>query len=236
MGTAGPAGVPGGLARPAGPGGGPPPTGWGGPGWASGPPPASNRRGTPRWVIPLAVVLVVAIGAGSAGLVLLRRSDDGPAGAVRSYLTDVRSAQYDAAYGRLCGSVRNGRSAAEFGVIMRAFDGIRGGVAAFAVRGVQTRHPSAAQTVRDVQVDVQRSRGSTSRESYEVGKENGDYCLLTPGAPFTSDASGDGGTDPRSGPFDRQPGSGGPGGSGGSGGGSGGSSGGLTDDPPARAA
>jgi hypothetical protein len=94
-------------------------------------------------VLPVVVVLVVAIGAGSAGLILLRRSDDGPASAVRSYLADVQATQYDAAYGRLCGSVRGGRSAAQFGVIMRAFDGIRGNVAAFAVRDVQTRHPTA---------------------------------------------------------------------------------------------
>lgn len=178
-------------------------------------------------MLPVVVVLVVAIGAGSAGLILLRRSDDGPASAVRSYLADVQATQYDAAYGRLCGSVRGGRSAAQFGVIMRAFDGIRGNVAAFAVRDVQTRHPTAAQTVREVEVDVQRSRGSTSRESYEVGKEDGSYCLLTPGAPFTAGTSGSGGTDPGSGPFGRLPGSGGSGG---------GSGGGLGDDPPARAA
>lgn len=158
---------------------------------------SAPRRPT-RWIVPLVIVLVVAVGAGAAGVLVLSRSDKGPANAVRSYLADVRAARYDAAYGRLCATVRGTRSQGEYSTIMRAFDGVRGTVASYAVRTVQTVHPSAAETVRTVQVDVQRSSGSASRESYDVHRESGGYCLLTFGPPF-SVGSGDGpgsGTDP----------------------------------------
>ncbi|WP_235489190.1 hypothetical protein [Frankia sp. AvcI1] len=190
-----------------------------------GPSGAPPRRGPARWLIPLVLVLAVAVGAGGTGLVLLSRSDDGPASAVRSYLGDVRAGHYDAAYDRLCSSVRGNRSSTEYTILMRALDGISGGVASFAVRGVQTRHPAAAQTIREVQVDVRRGDDPASRESYQVGRESGGYCLLTPGAPFTAGAGGGtpGGQPP--GPFGGlpgAPGSGTPGGGGLSGGGAGG--------------
>ncbi|MCK9878074.1 hypothetical protein MXD59_20250 [Frankia sp. Ag45/Mut15] len=174
--------------------------------------------------MPLAIVLALAVGAGAVGVLVLSGSDKGPASAVRSYLADVRAARYDAAYGRLCATVRGTRSQREYSTIMRAFDGVRGTVASYAVRTVQTVHPSAAETVREVQVDVQRSGGSASRESYDVHKESGGYCLLTAGSPFSL---GSGGGPPDTG---GSGGSGGPGtgtdpfGGGGSGGGSGGQS------------
>ncbi|KQM03020.1 hypothetical protein FF86_105031 [Frankia sp. CpI1-P] len=256
------------MVAPAGPPSGPgsPPHGWGGPVWPGGPagpparpPGAPPRRGPARWLIPLVLVLAVAVGAGGTGIVLLTRSDNGPAEAVRSYLGDVRAGHYDAAYDRLCSSVRGNRSAVEYTILMRALDGISGGIASFAVRGVQTRHPAAAQTIREVQVDIRRGDDSASRESYQVGRESGGYCLLTPGAPFTAGAGGGTADGQPPGPFGGLPdipgsggssgglggGSGGDGsGGGGSGGGSGGGDsgggsgrGGLGDgNPPARAA
>jgi hypothetical protein len=185
----------------------------------------------------------VAVGAGGTAIFLLVRSNDGPADAVRSYLTDVRAGHYDAAYDRLCGSVRGDRSATEYAILMRALDGIRGGVASFAVRGVQTRHSVAARTIWEVQVDIRRGDDPPSRESYQVGRESGGYCLLTPGAPFTAGAVG-GTPDMRPpGPFGGLPDAPGGGASGGGGGGTGGGPsggsgrGGLSDgNPPARAA
>ncbi|WP_261563200.1 hypothetical protein, partial [Frankia tisae] len=217
--------------------------GWGGPVWAAGPPAGPPRRGPVRWLIPLVLVLAMAAGAGGTGVFLLVRSDDGPAEAVRSYLTDVRAGRYDAAYDRLCSSVRGNRSATEYTIIMRALDGISGGIASFAVRGMQTRHAVAAETVREVQVDVQRGDDPTSRESYQVGRESGDYCLLTPGAPFTAGAGGGTlGVQPP-GPFGGLPdipddGSGGGGSRGGGGSGGGGAGRGGLDGggPPGRAA
>ncbi len=228
--VAGPGGrfVPPGFAGPA--------AGWGGPGWSGGPPP---RRAATRWLVPLAIVLAVAVGAGAIGVVLLGRSGDGSKSAVRSYLTDVRAGRYDTAYARLCDSVRSRRSAAEYGVIMRAFDGVRGNVAQFSVLGVQVVHPTAAQTVREVQVTVQRGQTAASRESYEVGKESGGYCLLTPGAPFTGSGAGAGPGQQQPGPFSGGGGSGGGGGGGGGrggGGSGGGGSGGSGDSEPARPA
>ncbi|MCK9896549.1 hypothetical protein [Frankia sp. AgB32] len=213
---------PGGHVAPPGFGG--PAAGWGGPGWTGGPPPPPRRAAT-RWLVPLALVLAVAVGAGALGVVLLGRSGDGSKSAVRSYLTDVRAGRYDAAYGRLCDSVRSRRSAAEYAVIMRAFDGVRGNVARFSVLSVQTVHPTAAQTVREVQVTVQRGQTAASQESYEVGKESGGYCVLTPGAPFTGSGADAGSGQQQPGPF-----------SGGGGGGSGGTEGGLGDSEPARPA
>jgi hypothetical protein len=166
------------------------------------------RRGTAHWLVPLAVVLAAAVGVGTLGVFLVGRSGGGPASAVRNYLGDVRAGRYDAAYDRLCGSVRSARSATEYGIIMRAFDGVRGGVEGFSVLGVQTVHPTAAETVREVTVDVQRGQGAASRESYEVGRESGNYCLLTPGAPFSGSVAG--GQQPS--PFGGHPGSGGSGG------------------------
>ncbi|MCL9796218.1 hypothetical protein MXD58_018295, partial [Frankia sp. AgKG'84/4] len=192
-------------------------------------PPAPPRRAATRWLVPLAIVLAVAVSAGAIGVVLLGRSGDGSKSAVRSYLTDVRAGRYDTAYARLCDSVRSRRSAAEYGVIMRAFDGVRGNVARFSVLGVQVVHPTAAQTVREVQVTVQRGQTAASQESYEVGKESGGYCLLTPGAPFTGSGAG-------AGPGPQQPDPFSGGGRGGGGGSGGGGSGGSGDSEPARPA
>jgi hypothetical protein len=150
------------------------------------------------------------IGAGGTGLVLLFRSADGPSDAVRNYLSDVRDAHYGAAYARLCGSVR----------------------------GVRLHRQTGVPTTREVQVDLQRATASVGRVTYQVGKENGKYCILTTDALFSRTFPDDPGASP-SDPFGDLPGGGGgAGGRGGAGGGGsdGGGSGSANDGPPVRTA
>ncbi|WP_134350920.1 hypothetical protein [Frankia sp. B2] len=196
-----------------------PPISWGGPGWPGGPP--APRRSRARWLIPLVLVLALLTGAGGTGLFLLLRSTDGPANAVRAYLMEVRDSRYEAAYVRLCPSVQERRPASEFAIIMRALDDVQGGIASFAVRRVQIHRSVGSPTVREVQVDVRRGSAAASHETYQVGKESGSYCLLTPGAPFSLDPS----LPPdlqQPGPFDDSPGDG--------------RRGGGDDEPPVRTA
>ncbi|WP_462187655.1 MULTISPECIES: hypothetical protein [unclassified Frankia] len=160
----------------------------GGPGWPGGPP-APRRSRAARWLIPLVLVLALLAGAGGTGLFLFFRSANGPADAVRAYLTEVSDSRYEAAYARLCPSVQERRPASEFAIIMRALDDVQGGIASFAVRGVQIHRSVGSPTVREVQVDVRRGSASASHETYQVGKESGSYCLLAPGAPFSLDPS-----------------------------------------------
>jgi hypothetical protein len=167
------------------------------------------------------------IGAGGTGLLLLFRSADGPADAVRGYLSDVQDARYADAYARLCASVQGRGSAAQYAVVMRAVDGVQGVIVSFDVQGVRLHRETGVPTAREVDVVVQRGSASPDRVTYQVGKDNGDYCVLTPDALFSGDFPNDPDRQP-SDPFGELPGGGG---RGGSGGGSG-----SEDDAPVRTA
>jgi len=159
-------GGPAGYGAPAGPGL---------PGYPGAGAPAPKKRR--RWLLPVVLVAVLVVGGCAAGIAALAKSSSGPRSVVSGYLGDVRSARYQEAYDRLCGSLRSQGTAADFATVMKQRDAAEGPISKFKTTGYRVSTGGGTSN-RVVTVAVTRN-GKTTAYDYRVGKDGGKDCLLS---------------------------------------------------------
>jgi hypothetical protein len=140
--------------------------------------PLPKRGGIKKLVWFLVIVGTLVLGGCGVGIYFLVGFATQNADAVNAYLADVKAQRYDAAYDRLCSSVRSSEPRASFVESQREAVSSGRGLTSYDITSSETNSTNGV-TSRTASGDASFADGSSRDVFFTLRKENGKLCIAS---------------------------------------------------------